>query len=166
MSKQHASSDTARNSERGHISDGHGQETSSLRTSLQHLSPVERDEWGIGVIVDEAGRYAELDFDIPSGLPLSEHARMRLEAARAKHIEYTDHTDREYETFFDFPATEWVWAAPFVHRVRDARGTARREIIQELRRVALDYLAGTVKEGSVDADAVHLLRRMMLRDQA
>lgn len=138
----------------------------ALETGLMHLSPAERDEMGIGVTVNEAGSYVELDFDIPSGLALPAAARARLDALRARRIEYTEHTDREYETFFDFPATEWTWAAPFVHKTRDARQNAHRKVIQELRRVALDYLAGTVKEGSVDADAVCLLGRMMLRDAA
>lgn len=97
---------------------------------------------------------------------MSQSARARNEAMRARRIEYTDHTDREYETFFDFPATEWTWASPFVHAVRDARRSAHWELTQELRRVALDYLAETAREGSAGADAVRLLRRMMLRDEA
>ncbi len=137
-----------------------------IETALMHLSPVGRDESGIGVVVDEVGRYATLDFDIPSGLPLSDAARSRLESMRAARIEYTDHTDRAYEDFWDFPPTDWLAAAPFVHKVRDARRSARWDLMQELRRVALDFLAETVREGSADEAAVQLLRRMMLRDEA
>lgn len=78
----------------------------TLGTALSHLSPIGIDESGIAIAVNEVGRYATLNFEIPSGLLLSPSARARLEALRDRRIEFTDHTDRDWEEWFEFPATE------------------------------------------------------------
>ncbi|MFJ4174695.1 hypothetical protein [Microbacterium sp. NPDC089696] len=137
----------------------------TLETALSHLSPVSVDESGIAIAVNEVGRYATLDFEVPSGLPLTPSARARLEALRDRRIEYTGHNDRAFEEWLEvFPATAWNEASPFVRAVRDARRDAQAEITHELRTVALDYLATTVREAGAESDVLRALRRIMLRD--